>query len=144
MIVRGHWNDLLSGAYVVGIRWDLSPWDVVLDLNSRKSEQLCTRVWLIFRGVRSLTVPISNLNSPLGFFIKALEDQPPTQCGDLETSDLYGQNRYFLWSNLSNNSTNLREPTESRQHVEVVASGVEILKHSCPLQWNEYQIVNSA
>lgn len=61
---------LVQDARTWSIRWDLIPWSLVLDVDlENESLSLPRRAWLIFEAVSALTLPLSQINSPMGLWI---------------------------------------------------------------------------
>ena len=63
---------ILCDARIVGIRWDIVPWSMVLDLDVRVSEEegaQVRRVWVAFSGVSTLSLSLTNARLPTGLFV---------------------------------------------------------------------------
>ena len=69
----------MRDACIVGIRWDLVPWGLVLDLDvpaSEEREAPVHRAWIIFSGLSEISWPLESARIPNGCWI--------TSAGDLE------------------------------------------------------------
>jgi hypothetical protein len=63
---------LSRDARLVGIRWDAVAWGIVLDLDSPVSEAAkapMRRVWLVFRGIDEVTIPLRGTRLPTGIWL---------------------------------------------------------------------------
>lgn len=109
---------LTQDARVMAIRWDLTPWSLVLDLNVRDSEAVnapISRAWLIFTGISELTWPLNNTRLPNGCFLTS------------EMSVCEEQNdfrKYSFWGMLPSHSENGAILKPASQIIDIKAKGV--------------------
>ncbi len=71
-------------ARVAAIRWDVLPWELVLDLDSPLSEGEgvpLRRVWLAFGGVSEITLELRETRIPNGLWISTGIDVSQVQAG---------------------------------------------------------------
>jgi hypothetical protein len=57
---------------VVAVRWDLLPWGIVLDLDAPLGGEVsgpCSRIWLAFSGISSVTFPMEMARVPNGCYV---------------------------------------------------------------------------
>jgi hypothetical protein len=66
--------NLTKDARLVGIRWDIVPWGLVLDLDapvSEKERSPVRRAWLVFHGLSELNFPLINTRLPNGCWLNS-------------------------------------------------------------------------